>query len=816
MKVSLLGPGALAALTLPLTLHLPVTSAETTSCPYTFNPVAVSGGGYITGIIGHPWESDLLYVRTDIGGSYRWDAQSQKWIPLNDFITATDENLLGTESIALDPHDPDALYLAQGRYLASENSAFFVSRDRGENFEVYPAPFRMGANELGRNNGERLAVNPFRAGELWMGTRGDGLVRSTDGAKSWGNVTSFPNRGEDGLGIYFVLFDHKNEGTVYVGVGAPGGIYVTEDSGETWDAVPGQPLEWDDGVLVFPDEAQPQSSGPVPMKGVLAENGALYVTYADAPGPYGATYGGVYVYNTTSDSGDWVNITPGAGNTEPVPFTNQTFPAGGFCGISVDLKDPETLVVVSLDRDPGPALDSIYLSHDGGRSWRDVSQLSTPEGSGGYWGHPIEDAAFKDGTAIPWLSFNWGPQWGGYGAPSPIRGLTKFGWWMTAVLIDPSDSDHLLYGTGATIWATDSLSNVDKSQSPDWYIQAQGIEESVALAMASPNGGSSHLLTGLGDINGYRYDDLDVPQPMFDLPVFSNLNALDWAGQKPGSIIRAGPCGHNYTDGCGLAAYSADGGSSWTKFATCIPGIEIGTPNPGVIAIDASGKHIVWSSAMTTYWSTLQAITPRTNESGPYATNDLGQSWISPTGLNVQTPNISADRVQPRTFYSFTDGKWYLSRDGGLSYRGFDAKDIGLPTYPGAIPIANFNRAGEIWIALGDLGVYHTRNFGRKWVKITGQGVAARHLTIGAGAHSFSGPALFIVGRTADDGPLSQDGVYRSDDNGKTWVQVTDAKHQYGGVGMIQGDPRVYGRVYLGTGGRGIIYADIDQGKRQD
>ncbi|KAL2831751.1 hypothetical protein BDW59DRAFT_124599 [Aspergillus cavernicola] len=786
-------------------------AARTIDYDYDFKPVAVSGGGYITGIVGHPTEKDLLYTRTDIGGTYRWDARGDQWIPLNDFIGAEDENLMGTESIALDPTDPDRLYLAQGRYLSSDNTAFFVSEDRGETFEVYPAPFLMGANELGRNNGERLAVNPFKPEELWMGTRTAGLMKSEDRARTWTNVTNFPDAATNGIGIFFVIFDPENEGTIYVGVGVPNGLYYTTNSGETWESVPGQPTEWDSSVLVFPNETQPLSTGPQPMKAVLASNGALYVTFADAPGPYGATYGGVYAYNTTS--AEWANITPNADNSYPAPFANQSFPAGGFCGLSVDAKDPNTLVVVSLDRDPGPALDSIYLSHDGGRSWKDVSQLSTPPGSGGYWGHPIEDAAFKDGTPVPWLSFNWGPQWGGYGAPSPVRGLAKFGWWMTAVLIDPSNSDHVLYGTGATIWATDNLSRADKNRSPDWYIQAQGIEESVALAMASPNGGPSHLLTGLGDINGYRYDDLDVPQPMFDLPVFSNLNALDWAGQKPRTIIRAGPCGHNYTDGCGLAAHSVDGGSTWTKFTTCIPGVEVGTPNPGVIAIDASGKHIVWSSAMTTYWPALQAITSRTNESGPYSTTDLGKTWVSPTGFNAQTPNISADRVQPGTFYSFTDKNWYLSRDGGLSYRSFKAKDVGLPVYPGAVPIANFNRGGEIWLALGDLGVYHTQNFGRRWTRITGRGVAARHLTIGAGARRSSKPALFIVGKAATHGPLSQDGVYRSDDNGKTWVRVNDEEHQYGGVAMIQGDPRVYGRVYLGTGGRGIVYADIKKGK---
>lgn len=52
-------------------------------------------------------------------------------------------------------------------------------------------------------------------------------------------------------------------------------------------------------------------------------------------------------------------------------------------------------------------------------------------------------------------------------------------------------------------------------------------------------------------------------------------------------------------------------------------------------------------------------------------------------------------------------------------------------------------------------------------------------------------------------------GLFRSDDTGASWVRINDDQHQYGNMGeALTGDPRIYGRVYLGTNGRGIIYGD--------
>jgi len=86
---------------------------------YTYANVNIGGGGFVTGIIFNPAEKGLCYVRTDVGGAYRWNPASARWEPLLDWVSQADWNLQGVESLASDPLHPARVYIAAGTYARS-------------------------------------------------------------------------------------------------------------------------------------------------------------------------------------------------------------------------------------------------------------------------------------------------------------------------------------------------------------------------------------------------------------------------------------------------------------------------------------------------------------------------------------------------------------------------------------------------------------------------------------------------------------------------------------------------------------------------
>ncbi|MEU6912622.1 1,4-beta-glucanase [Streptomyces olindensis] len=722
-RAVLAGTAAAAALTaVPLLPGRAHAAVPATGGAYRWRNVVQGGTGFITGVLFHPTVRGLAYARTDIGGAYRWDDRTGRWIPLVDHIGWDDWNLLGVEAMAVDPAHPNRLYLALGTYAQSwaGNGAVLRSEDRGATWKRADLTVKLGANEDGRGCGERLLVDPRDGDTLWLGTRHDGLLRSTDRGATWQAVAFPAAPSASGQGVTLLVAAGR---TVYAGWGDSDGsaanLYRTAD-GTTWEPVPGQPTG---------------AAAKVPVRAAYDRHTReLYVTYADAPGPNGQSDGSVHKLRTTS--GKWTEVTPVKPGGTTSDGGRDSF---GYGGVAVDARRPGTLVVSTNNR--WAEIDTVFRSTDAGRTWTS-----------------LKDTAVLDVSETPYL------KWGG--------DKPKFGWWIQALALDPYDSKHVVYGTGATLYGTRDLKH--------WAPQIRGLEEASIRQLVSPPTGEAHLLSGSGDI-GVMYHERLTASPsrgMASNPVFGTSTGLSLAAAKPSYVVRAGWGDH------GNGAWSNDGGRTWAPFETQ-PSMAKSAPGP--IATNADGSVLLWSFG--------------TGNPG-FRSADNGTTWSEVPSFPQGAAPV-ADPVDPRRFYAFdtTTGTLFASTDGGAT---FTARAGGLNSGDTEFQlVAAPGRSGDLWLSLKWNGLYRSTDGGAAFTKVASCW-ASYTLGFGKAAEGASYPAVYMVGATE-----SITAVYRSDDEAKTWVRVNDDRHQWGWIGAaITGDPRVYGRVYIATNGRGVQYGE--------
>lgn len=226
-RAVLAGSAAAAALTALPVGQAQAHAAEAVGSSYRWRNVFIGGTGFVTGVLFHPSVRGLAYARTDIGGAYRWDDRAAAWIPLTDHLGWDDWNLLGVEAMAVDPAHSNRVYLALGTYAQSwaSNGAVLRSDDRGATWARTDLTVKLGGNEDGRGTGERLLVDPRDSDTLWLGTRHDGLLKSTDRGATWAAATGFPGTpSASGQGVTLLVAAGR---TLYAGWGTPTGAPPT-------------------------------------------------------------------------------------------------------------------------------------------------------------------------------------------------------------------------------------------------------------------------------------------------------------------------------------------------------------------------------------------------------------------------------------------------------------------------------------------------------------------------------------------------------------------------------------------------------------
>lgn len=694
-------------------------SAQISEEPYIWKNVIIGGGGYVTGIVLHPKVPDLAFIRTDVGGSYRWDQASESWIPMQDNIPPAEWNLYGADSIAVDPADASGqtVFLATGKYdapWAKTPGVIFRSSDRGSMWERLPVE-SSGSSNTDQTVGERLMVDPRNPRHVLYASRSRGLLRTIDGGSSWTTVDTAPKghlkvEGKpetDGLsGLSFVVFDParasgENSAVIYLGASGEG-VFRSQDGGQTWDLLPESPER--------------------PRRAVLGSDGALQVTHSTGLARFANEH--------------WTDITP-------PQMKGQAAQA-----IAVDPRDARHLLVApGLPKHQLP----VFRSTDAGASWEQIPGVRRP--------------------TVPW----W-PDWHWFSATSGLA-------------FDPHYP--------LQVWATDwyGVYHTPDITAPEveWTNRALGHEELVTVgAMTTLPEGDIPLFSGVADVGGFDHLSLTkYPAENIWKKGFPDGFTCTGIAFQPSNPLFMARVGTRDWNKAGHGGFSRDGGKTWQLF----PSLPYEGIKGGRVAIAATGSRILWA--------------PQIGE--PYFTDDFGVTWIKSESegalkalvrggdvFQYHQP-LAADGQDLNRFYAFKSGNLWLSEDGGARWqKAAHLEDEGTHALL-SVP----HQPGHLWIAMNNHGLRRSVDGGLVWSRLSNVTRAAL-LALGKNPPGREYPALYLLGAVKQE-----EGMFRSDDEGESWVRIDTPEQRLGDQpNTLAGDWQHFGRVFVGTNGRGILYGE--------
>lgn len=336
-------------------------------------------------------------------------------------------------------------------------------------------------------------------------------------------------------------------------------------------------------------------------------------------------------------------------------------------------------------------------------------------------------------------------------------------------MIDPFNPSTVMVVSGNGIYRCDNIWD----ESPNFSFFAKGVEETVPLDCISIPGVG--LFSAIGDYDGFDHTDVTEFGRMHTERV-GTTTGIAVAALDPD--IRA-KVGDNELE----LLYSTDGGENWEYISTS-PNEKL-TVGGGYVALTADGTNLIWSP------STM---------SGTFVTDDFGKTWTRSKGVDYGC-HIEADPVDPLTVYAVDSNGFYVSRDGGYTFK-CTSQLVKARTHICVMP----GTAGAVYVPINGNGLVYSADYGETFEKLDVFKCDA--VGVGIGKTADSPLVLYMWGQPKESDTI---GIYMSEDSGKKWTRVNDDLHHFGGIGnghFIVGDMNVYGRCYMSTVGLGIAWCD--------
>jgi photosystem II stability/assembly factor-like uncharacterized protein len=625
----------------------------------------------------------------------------------------------------------------------------------------------------------------------YAATASGGVWKSQDGGFHWKPV--FDDQPISSIGSITVAPSDPN--VVYVGsgeanirgnVGQGNGIYKSTDAGKTWRHVWTQ-----DGQI-----------------------GTMVVDPRDADVAFAAVLGKPFgpnpergVYRTRDGGKTWSKVL-------------YKDPDTGASDVALDPNNPRTVFagLWSARRRPweltsgGPG-SGLYVSHDGGDTWKQVAGKGLPEG---IWGKVGVAVAPSDSRRVYALieaekgglfrSDDGGATWS---LASDHRALRQRAWYYSTLTVDPKNPDVVWFPQVPMLKTIDggqtikSVRGIHHGDHHDVWIDPLDPERMIAGndggVDVSTDGGETWYAPPLPISQFYHVaTDSSVPYR-----VMGAMQDLGTASGPSNSLSRQGiTLGDWYTVGGGEAGYAvADASDPDVVYAGEYLGIFTRYDHRTRQAINVSAwpdnpsGHGDEFPRYRFQWTAPIAVSPHDPKVVYHGANvlfrtaDGGQTWTA------ISPDLTRDDKSKE--------KW----SGGP----ITGDNTGVEYYCTIFAIAESPREkGLIWVGSDDGLVHLTRDGGKTWTNVTGNvpGMPEWGTVSLIEPSPFDAATAYLV---VDDHRMDDMRPYlwKTSDYGKTWRSLAGALPSDVYLHAVREDPKKRGQLYLGTE-RGVAFSADD------
>jgi photosystem II stability/assembly factor-like uncharacterized protein len=636
----------------------------------------------------------------------------------------------------------------------------------------------------------RVAGVPGDPSTYFAATASGGVWASSDGGESWKSV--FDDQPISSIGSIAVAPSDRN--VIYVGSGeanirgnvaAGDGIYKSIDAGKTW-------------THVWKQEGQIGAIAVHPANADIAF--AAVLGHAFGPNPERG------VYRTRDGGKTWQQVLKKDENTGASDVAiDPAMPSIVFAGFWQARRLPWDL------QSGGPG-SGLFVSRDGGETWKPITGHGLPDGIWGKVGVAVAPsdsrrvyALIEAGKGGLFKSDDEGESWALVNAG---RALRQRPWYYSTMSVNPQNENDVWFPQVPLLHSIDggatvrSVRGVPHGDNHDLWIDPRNPKR-----MILANDGGVHISMNGGEtwtspplpIAQFYHVAADTRRPYWVAGAMQDLGTA----QGPSDSL----AGHITL-------------SDWH---------DVGGGEAGHVVSDASDPNIVYAGE---YLGIITRYDYRTRESrnvSAWPENPSGHGGEDMKYRFQWTAPIAGSPHDPRVVYHGAQ-VIFKTIDGGQHWRAISpdltrhdpskekwaggpitGDNTGIETYDTVFAIAESPRQKDLIWAGSDDGLVHvTKDGGTHWTNVTSAmpGIPEWSTVSVIEPSPFDANSAYVVvdaHRLDDVRPY----LYKTSDLGASWMRIDGTLPKDVYLHSVREDPKKRGQLYLGTE-RGVMYSQDD------